>query len=477
MIVRKIFTFILFFTTALFAIEVQTSKTILPLTDTQKSYLEKKKVIKMCIDPDWMPYEKFDKKGHYVGMTAEYFTIFQKKLDIPIVPVHTKTWSESIEAAKSRKCDIYSLAMATPERKTYMNFTSPYLSIPLILATKLDVPFMDDLHFLKKKKVGIVKGYAFNEIIRREYPNIEVVDVENLEDGLQKVANGELFGFVGTMASVGYMFQTHFMGELKIAGKFKEKWELGIGARNDEPILLDIFENAIQNISPQTQQRIFSKYIAIKYEKRTDYMLIMKILLVVLLIVLFGMYHYRKLHKINKELECLKNKLQEQADHDPLTQLYNRRYFHNIAEDMKALSIREKKPMSIIMIDIDFFKKVNDTYGHIIGDKVLIMLSSILKKHTRKSDIVARFGGEEFVILLPDTNLAGALEIAQKLRMLVAKEIISVEGNTSFSITISLGATEVLENDRNVDSAIDRADKALYKAKENGRNCVMTYEI
>ena len=442
------------------------------LSKKEKAYLKQKKVITMCIDPAWMPYEKFDENNKHIGMTADFFAVFEKDIGIPIKVVHTDSWMESLEAAKNRKCDIFSLAMETPERKIYMNFTTPYLSIPLVLATRPDVGFFDDFRYIKDKKVGVVKGYAFNELIRKRYPNLQIVDVENIEEGLKKVVNGELFGLIGTLASIGYMFQTKYVGELKIAGKFDEKWELGIGVRNDDSILLGIFEKAVQNIPPEVKHTIFSKFITIKYDQHMDYKLIVKILLVSLLIFLLIFYHNRKLTRINKELEKLQAKLKEQAHRDPMTNLYNRRYFHDIASQIFTISKREKKDISVIMIDIDNFKAINDTYGHAIGDIVIKQLAALLVEQTRKSDVVTRFGGEEFVVLLPNTNLQGAQKIASKIRQIVERTEVLYNGISTLSFTISLGVAILYEEDKSIESVLNRVDKALYRAKESGRNKV-----
>ncbi len=444
------------------------------LSEVEKKYLQKKKVITMCIDPDWMPFEKFDKNGKHIGMTAEYFDYFSKYLHIPIKVYPTKSWSESIEAAKARKCDIFSLAMSTKERRKYMNFTPAYLSIPLVLATKLDVPFINDFKAIKNKKIGIVKGYAFNEIIRRKYPNIQVVDVKNITEGLQKVANGELFGFIGTLASIGYTVQKDFTGELKIAGKFPEKWELGIGVRNDDPLLFGIFSKAVQSIPLRLKQNILNKYIAIVYEQGTDYKLLTQVLIFFALIALIATFYYRKLTRVNKELQRLKDALQEQADHDPLTNLYNRRYFHNVADNIFNLSKRNQNALSVLILDIDFFKKVNDTYGHNVGDTVIKTLAEIMQKSTRKSDVVARFGGEEFVILLPNTDINGAKNIGLKIAQAIEATPIQAKGEKPFHVTVSVGAASVIPEDKSIDDTINRADMALYEAKNSGRNRVVS---
>ena len=275
------------------------------LTAKEKQYLKNKKQITMCIDPDWMPYEKFDKKGNHIGLSRDYFDIFQKQINIPIKVIKTKNWSESLEFAKQRKCDILSLAMETPNRKQYMNFTKPYLSLPSVLATKNNVSFINDFKQLSNKRIGIVQGYAYVETLKIKYPNLNIIEVKNINDGLQKVANNQLFGFVGSIADIGYAFQKNFIGELKIAGKFDDKWELGVAVRNDDLIILDIFQKLVQNISNDDKQNIFNKYIAIKYEKGIDYTIVWRILIAVLLLWIFIIYRQFLLKKQNKNLEQL----------------------------------------------------------------------------------------------------------------------------------------------------------------------------
>jgi len=273
-------------------------------------YLKKKKNITMCIDPSWMPYEKIE-NGKYIGMTADYFKIFEKDVNIPIKIIPTKTWSESLEFAKQRKCDILSLAMQTPNRKKYMNFTSPYLSIPLILATKNDVAFISDIQTIGNKKIGIPKGYAFVELLRRKYKNLNIIEVKNTQDGLERVRKGKLFGYIGTLASVGYLFQTKFIGELKIAGKFDDNWELGIAVRNDSPLLLSIFEKVVTHIDKDTSRKLLNKWISIKYEKGTDYSLVYKTIFIALIFLFIILFWNRKLNILNKKLTIAKKKAED----------------------------------------------------------------------------------------------------------------------------------------------------------------------
>ena len=181
------------------------------------------------------------------------------------------------------------------------------------------------------------------------------------------------------------------------------------------------------------------------------------------------------LARVKRELQLqeLQAELKLLASTDPMTKLYNRRYFTKMSKHSLDLSKREKKELSLIMIDIDKFKNVNDTYGHKVGDDVIITLSNKLLVDQRKSDIICRYGGEEFVILLPNTSLTGATIVAKKIRKDIELLTITLSSNQNLNFTVSLGVSKVdTKNENNIELALKRADDALYRAKESGRNRV-----
>ncbi|WP_366939757.1 transporter substrate-binding domain-containing protein, partial [Sulfurimonas sp.] len=115
-----------------------------------------------------------------------------------------------------------------------------------------------------------------SEILQGKYPNLNFIDVENIRDGLNRVNKGKLFGYIGTLPSIGHMFQKEFIGELKIAGKFDEFWRLGVGVRNDDKTLFSIFQKAVNSLNTDEKQAILNRWISINYEKGVDYDLINK---------------------------------------------------------------------------------------------------------------------------------------------------------------------------------------------------------
>ncbi|MFT9497917.1 GGDEF domain-containing protein [Anaerosolibacter sp.] len=161
----------------------------------------------------------------------------------------------------------------------------------------------------------------------------------------------------------------------------------------------------------------------------------------------------------------VKDTLEYLVNYDGLTKLYNRRYFNEYLGREISVVERYAKDLSMIMFDIDHFKKVNDTYGHDIGDSVLKELSNLVQNHIRQSDMLARIGGEEFVVVAPETDGDCALLLSEKIRKIVEEHDFMHVGK----ITISLGVTQFTQGDCS-DSIYKRADTALYKAKKNGRN-------
>ncbi|WP_448588477.1 GGDEF domain-containing protein [Thermocrinis sp.] len=178
--------------------------------------------------------------------------------------------------------------------------------------------------------------------------------------------------------------------------------------------------------------------------------------------------------KLLSELELKNKELQELAYNDPLTGLPNRRFFFEHANLIFEEAKRYEKKLSLLVMDIDHFKKINDTYGHDVGDLVLKTFAGLLKGLTRKFDICARMGGEEFAVLLPNTGLDGARTLAERIRNKLASTPIE-HGEAIILVTTSIGVSEFRKGMESIDELIKEADMALYKAKEGGRNRVEVF--
>jgi diguanylate cyclase (GGDEF)-like protein len=167
----------------------------------------------------------------------------------------------------------------------------------------------------------------------------------------------------------------------------------------------------------------------------------------------------------------LARKLERLASTDPLTGVMNRRHFIELAEKEMARVKRYGGEASLLMLDLDHFKRINDTHGHAVGDEALKAVCRASQGALREGDLLGRFGGEEFAILLPQTPLLRGVEVAERLRKVLAERPIQAGGPT-LHLTASFGVAALLPEDKGIDPVIERADLALYKAKENGRNRV-----
>jgi two-component system, cell cycle response regulator len=172
----------------------------------------------------------------------------------------------------------------------------------------------------------------------------------------------------------------------------------------------------------------------------------------------------------------LEHRLNNIAQHDTLTGALNRRTFYEIFDREWSRAVRHRLPLSCVMIDMDFFKNINDTHGHLVGDHVLKTFSDLLASLSRCSDYVCRWGGEEFCVLLPETDEAGAGLWAERCRTEIENKIFSSD-QCRLAVTASFGIAQQHEEMEDPEQLIDRADRALYAAKRSGRNCVVAFGL
>jgi diguanylate cyclase (GGDEF)-like protein len=175
-----------------------------------------------------------------------------------------------------------------------------------------------------------------------------------------------------------------------------------------------------------------------------------------------------QIHRVEQEMRCL-------ASYDSLTGLLSRHAFFDNANNYVSLARREHKPFSVMIIDLDHFKSINDRYGHPAGDAVLKLFADVVNSVARRSDIVGRLGGEEFAVLLPSTATAEALDFSERLHAAINKAVLKFN-ETAIRYTASIGLTEFdIESEDRIDDLLARADLALYQAKQAGRNQTSTF--
>ncbi|WP_417324128.1 ABC transporter substrate binding protein [Halarcobacter sp.] len=274
------------------------------LTREELKFLQNKKVIRMCALPDALPYEAISEEGKHIGIAEDMIQIMESKIGIKILLEPTQTWVQSHEYIKQGRCDILPIVQNLPSRREYLDFTKPYIKQTTVIATRNEEIFVTDLDEVKDKKVAIVKKYAHSNLIKRAYPELNIVGVANIKEGLEKVRSKEVYGYIDALGSISYELQEQGNYEIKIAGKVGFDLELSIGTRKDEPLLNTIFTKAINAVTQKEIKEIYDKWITVRFEDKIDYNLIYKIIAISLLILIPIVFWNRKLKaEISKRKE------------------------------------------------------------------------------------------------------------------------------------------------------------------------------
>lgn len=453
------------------AVATAQSQDALLFTADEIAYLTKKVQLNYCIDPNWLPFEALDASGKHIGMSADYLAFLDRLLPVKFVLVPTKDWTESVSFVEQKRCDLLPLAMRTPSREKYLLFTKPYLTIPSVIATTNDKPYLEDLAEIHRMPIGIRRGFGFIELYKRQYPNLQIIPYDSYEEGLMQVQNGFLYGFMGNMGSISYSLQQNKMTNLKISGRFPGDSLMSIASRIDEPLLSGILEKAMQRIDDNARQQINNHWLKVQFEHKVDYRLWWLLVGVVLVLSMLGSWFYLKTSSLNRALRLANAELEQLSQHDPLTGLYNRQYFEAKLQQALALCQRQQLPLTLAMMDLDHFKQVNDECGHLFGDQCLRHFAALCQQNfQRPQDMLVRYGGEEFILISVGTPATDMKKLLEAFVGKFAADAVAWAGQQRFC-TISIGAyCEVPPLSLDAKQLLQLADEALYLAKNAGRD-------
>ena len=476
-------------------LQLKEDENVINLTMSEKEYLKKKNIIKMCVLPDWLPFEQIDENGNHKGIGADLMKIISQDINTPITLVKTDFWAESLQNIKDRKCDILPVAMDIPSRRTTMDFTKPYTKEPFVIATKSDKLFVRDAQSLNNKKIGIVKSYAFIEVLKQRNPLIEIIDVKNTKEGLEKVRSGELFGYIDTMPTIGYGIQKYSMLDLKIAGKLEFTIDLSIASRNDEPILNRIMQKALDRISEEEKRTIIGKWISITVEQGVDYSLLKKVLIVAVVIFILSILWNRNLRKINIEIEKSKKEVEKEKEiaEKALSDLKNTQVQLIQSEKLAALGQLIAGIAHEINTPIGAIKSSGENINESLSNS-LINLPKIYKllseeeiklfveliTSTHKEGVILNLKEERQIVRniskeLENMGISNARNIASKIMQInVYKEWknflpLLQHSEMKFIINTAYSIAIIKNGTRNINLSVDKVSKIIYALKSFSR--------
>ena len=559
------------------------------LTPEEQAYLKAHPVIKIGNDLNWEPFEFVNEQGQWSGMAAEYFKLFESQLDVKFEFNTNKSWSEVVRLAQKGEIDVFSNAVATKERQQYMNFTEPYMTFPMVLATREDVAFIEDVSKLKQRKVAVVDGYWSHESFKTRYPNIELLLVDSVEEGLQAVLSGQAYAYSGNLATINFGIKKYGLNGLHIAGHLGEDFELAIGVQKDNPILLDILTKALATVTQEQRNQIYNHWLQLEVVNKVDRRVWINTILIVSAIILalitlvaflnvqkkrqktyidqinelslatYTNIETRKMEWVSDSFVKLcgyskeeltqqvqdklrhpdvdasyyeaiwnqlkagqvwqgelrakakngqdywvkmanhpdivngkvkgfwttrtdisdKKNLEEISIRDELTGVFNRHYFNEMFEKELHRASRKHESFAIATFDIDYFKQINDFYGHQKGDEVLKQVVNAVLKHTQRAgDFMFRVGGEEFMVFSDLQDQKAFFNYLELLRESVEALAIMNPKAELKTLSISVGGV-FCERAENITTTklYGLVDKALYEAKHQGRNQIVMHVV
>lgn len=413
-----------------------------------------------CISTgEWAPFNLVE-NNKLTGIGLDYWYLIENKLDIKSHCSLAKNWTEVLASIKNHTADITIAAQNTQKRSQYAVFSKPYARYPIVIVTKNDTGFIDDINLLRDKTIVVGKNYTTVDILKKHYPLLHLKYVGSIDEALKQVNDSKAFATIGILPVVAYKLNRHAFPNLKISGSIRPYFSLSIMVRKDYAALLPLINKAIDTISTKEKDEINKKWITLRYEEKISRKYFYALLIGSGILFLFFMAW---LYLLKKEISR-KNKTTKELERlvtiDTLTSVCNRYMFDSTLDKEIALYRRHGLALSLIFFDIDGFKHINDIYGHKVGDTILKELATLVSEHIRTSDTFCRWGGDEFIIILPNTTEVYAQKLSENLDLLIRKAPFTHH----ISLSCSFGVTQFREEDTHL-SLMSRIDYLLYDSK------------
>lgn len=433
-------------------------KTNIILNDTEIKYLEDNNFTLLFEDNN-IPFS-FKITNKLNGIEIDFWNLISKKLS-----KHFNT-QEIIEGEMFNILtnSIYTKFVYSFEKKEKKNYllTEPIAQIPIALVTKNNKNFITNLSTLKNTQIGVIENLEIISVLEKEYPNIKFINIDSTEEGITKLERNEIFGLIDNMYTISHKINKDHHNNLKINSLIEQKLNLYLQVDEKNILFINILNHAINRFSKEDIDTILSNYQFIFYPKEIDFYFIAKIVIPFVLLIAIFIYFNIKLKNQIKRRKEIELQLSEFANKDSLTNIFNRRKIEEICEEELLRVQRYEKNLSIIFFDINDFKHINDTFGHHLGDEVLVKISNLLEKNLRATDSIGRWGGDEFLIILPETDLFQCTNIVLDLE----EQLKTIEFSESIIVTCSFGIASYEEND-DLDSLLKKADESMYHKKNN----------
>jgi len=438
--------------------------------DTQKT-------IKIGMDMDYPPFSFLDKNtpvGLNVDVIQELNRYSPQELDVAL-----DTWSTVLSNLNSGKIDAVSGILYTEERAKIYDFTRPYSMEPAVVfvSKTTNASSIQDLY--NKKLANLKDDYLAENMMSNNGVWGSVENYDTYTEVFSSLETGKADFAIAPYSLGMEIINKHGYHNVTPIGSTVSTYQYRIAVKKGNTELVNMLNVAIDKMRetdfPDKNRQKWIKYRndGASWSDFLKFSLYILIPAIILILIIDVYILKREITRKTILLQDRNEELTKLAMLDPGTELYNRRRFYELAEREFSKAKKSGSTFGLLMVDIDWFKKINDTFGHDVGDQVISHFAQECKSYFRNNDVICRFGGEEFIILLPMTPEERTIKVAERIRDVINHDEIMIPDGRIVSYTISIGVATFKRSDEVLEQTIKRADSALYQAKEEGRNRIV----
>jgi diguanylate cyclase (GGDEF)-like protein len=440
----------------------------------ERLWLASNNNVRLGVVSQWAPIEFIDDFGELNGINPDIYDLISQRTNINFEFVTFENWNQLYQGLLDGQVDVIGSATPTDERQMQVEFTQSYWSMPWVIVHPRQLGNQLNLKNFNGKTLAITKGYYLVSRIRKEYPMITLKLVNSNEDGLQAVQQGIVDGFIEPLSSATELMKRESLVTLLMSVIEEVDVDRNhLAVNKDLPLLRSILDKALLTISDTEKQNIYEKWFDINIATGLDKSVVMRVAaqigVLIFIVIIIIMVWNRRLYLEIKNRKRLEKQMKYMATHDDLTGLANRVLLKDRLNNAISFHQRQKLEIAVLFIDLDGFKTINDTYGHDVGDELLIEVSRRLLNCVRDSDTVVRFGGDEFVLLLTGLHKQDeAAYVANKVLKVIQQPIKLSAANAEIGCSIGIA---MYPNDGDSDNELLKvADTLMYRVKAAGKN-------
>lgn len=444
------------------------------LNSLEKAWLLKQQKIKIGMVNNWRPMEFLNKEGQLAGINVDLFKLIESRLEVDFSYQIYPDWQTLIKAIENKEVDMIASVAPDDDKRYFLNFSQAYWRLPWAIVHPVVGGSNTNLSAFKGQRVAVIKGVYLNKVLAKQFPDIQVVSADNIDHAFYLLQKGEVAAVIANLAPASDLLKRESLIQMGLSTIDNlPNDEQHIATRNDWPFLGSIIEKALNTISETDKKIIYNQWLNLEIthgiEKGVVINIAVQIGVLTLLIISIIIFWNRRLYIEVKERKKLEQKMKYMATHDELTGLANRTLLTERISTAIHYHKRQRRKLAVLFIDLDGFKHVNDKYGHDVGDELLKSLTDRLKDCVRDSDTVARFGGDEFVLLLTGLNKKEeASFIAEKVIKVINLPVKLSAALVNVGCSIGISS---FPDDGDTDIELLKvADTMMYHVKDHGKN-------